>query len=114
MDFHQRLPVSALQESNGLLFCGYEAPFPHAAIPVTVGMLRIITMQGASEVEVVLDPKSLPYAHTHKVTCIAVGMQQPTGAVICTGGEEGTVRLWKSAGQAFVPVSSQNNYAYRG
>ncbi len=100
MDFHAKLPVTSLSEMDGLLLCGYEAPYTHNAgqDPITVGMLRVIRLHGEQpSVEMVIDPQFAPYAHEQRVNCIATGLL--AGApIVCTGGEEGKVRLWKAGG----------------
>ncbi len=100
MDFHAKMPVTSLAEVDGLLLCGYEAPYTHSTgqDPVTVGMLRVISLHGDQpSVEVVIDAQLAPYAHEQCVSCIATGLL--AGApIVCTGGEEGKIRLWKAGG----------------
>ncbi len=100
MDFHAKMPVTSLSEMDGLLLCGYEAPYKHNSSqdPITVGMLRVISLHDEQpSVEVVIDAQLAPYAHEQRVNCIAVGLL--AGAPIaCTGGEEGKIRLWKAGG----------------
>ncbi len=96
------MPVTSLSEMDGLLLCGYEAPYTHngSQDPITVGMLRVISLHGNQpSVEVVIDAQLAPYAHEQCVNCIAVGLL--AGApIVCTGGEEGKIRLWKAGGSS--------------
>ncbi len=106
VDFHSKLPVTSLSEMDGLLLCGYEAPYTHSVgqNPITVGMLRAISLHGEQpSVEIVIDPQLAPYAHEQRVNCITTGLL--AGApIVCTGGEEGRVRLWKAGGASLLSM----------
>ncbi|CAM9775115.1 unnamed protein product [Phaeothamnion confervicola] len=62
--------------------------------PVTVGMIRTIRGSDGVQSEAIVDLATTPYAHTRKVTALALGTND-AGSLLFSGGEEGFVRVWQ-------------------